>query len=85
MRRKIKNFLAIFIASFASTFVLSFVNYQRYSSSLYKIQTVDFNILAYTLPSKLSYTLIKGDLNELQRTLNSNYGFFAWLVGRGGR
>ena len=80
MRRKFKNALAIFLASFTSTFVLFFVNYQKYSSSLYKIQTVDFNILAHTLPTKLSYTLIKDNLNELQRTLNSNYGFFGLVV-----
>ena len=45
-----------------------------------RVQTVDFNILAHTLPTKLSYTLINQDLVELQRTINSNYGLFGIVV-----
>ncbi|MBD2730259.1 HAMP domain-containing histidine kinase [Nostoc sp. FACHB-892] len=47
---------------------------------MFAVQTVDFNILSYTLPMKVSYTLIKGDLEELQRTLDSNYGLFGLVI-----
>ncbi|MGK7894998.1 MAG: hypothetical protein AB4372_15605 [Xenococcus sp. (in: cyanobacteria)] len=45
-----------------------------------RVQTVDFNILAHTLPTKLSYSLISEDIAELQRTIDSNYGLFGIVV-----
>ncbi|MEG4875008.1 type II toxin-antitoxin system HicA family toxin [Microcoleus sp. CZ3-B4] len=44
------------------------------------MQTVDFNMLSHTLPVKLSYTLLQGNIGELQRTLDSNYGLFGLIV-----
>jgi len=70
----------IFLASIGATFSLNYANYQRYNSSIFSTQTVDFNILAHTLPTKLSYALIKGDLEELQKTLDSNYGLFGLVI-----
>ncbi|MDJ0900382.1 MAG: hypothetical protein QNJ55_16380 [Xenococcus sp. MO_188.B8] len=68
--------IAIILASYAC-----YRSYQSYwNQTIRKVQTIDFNILAHTLPTKLSYVLINNDLEELQRTLNSNYGYFGLVV-----
>jgi hypothetical protein len=58
--------------------------YDRYKNywekTIYRVQTVDFNMLSHTLPTKLSYTIVKNQPQELQRTLNSNYGLFGLVV-----
>jgi len=77
---KLGRVVLIFLASVGATFSLNYANYKRYNSSIFTTQTVDFNILAHTLPTKLSYALIKGDLEELQKTLNSNYGLFGLVI-----
>lgn len=48
--------------------------------TIFRVQTVDFNMLSHTLPVKLSYTLLEGNIGELQRTLDSNYGLFGLIV-----
>ncbi len=48
--------------------------------TIFRVQTVDFNMLSHTLPGKLSYTLLEGNIGELQRTLDSNYGLFGLIV-----
>ncbi|MEZ2248118.1 type II toxin-antitoxin system HicA family toxin [Microcoleus sp.] len=59
-------------------------NWGHYNSywhgTIFRVQTVDFNILSHTLPGKLSYTLLQGNTGELQRTLDSNYGLFGLIV-----
>jgi len=59
-------------------------NWENYNSywhgTIFRVQTVDFNMLSHTLPGKLSYTLLQGNIGELQRTLDSNYGFFGLIV-----
>ena len=68
--------IAVILASYAC-----YRSYQSYwNQTIKRVQTVDFNILAHTLPTKLSYVLINNDLEELQRTLNSNYGYFGLVV-----
>lgn len=58
--------------------------FQRYKTywnqTIYRVQTVDFNILAHTLPTKLSYALVQNQPKELQRTLDSNYSLFGLVV-----
>lgn len=58
--------------------------YDRYNSywnkTIFRVQTVDFNILSHTLPTKLSYSIIQNQPEELQRTLNSNYNLFGLVV-----
>lgn len=49
-------------------------------STIYRVQTVDINILAHTLPTKLSALMLSGYNKELQRTLNSTYGLFGLVV-----
>jgi hypothetical protein len=59
-------------------------NWEHYNNywhgTIFRVQTVDFNILSHTLPVKLSYTLLQGNIGELQRTLDSNYGLFGLIV-----
>jgi uncharacterized protein YozE (UPF0346 family) len=77
---KLGRIVVIFLASIGTTSSLNYANYQRYNSSIFATQTVDFNILAHTLPTKLSYAFTKGDFEELQKTLNSNYGLFGLVI-----
>ena len=61
--------------------VASWYNYRSYwHGTIRRVQTVDFNILSHVLPTKLSYALINRDLKELQRTLDSSYGYFGMVV-----
>ncbi len=61
--------------------VKNWENYKNYwYGTIFAVQTVDFNMLSHTLPVKLSYTLLQGNIEELQRTLDSNYGFFGLIV-----
>jgi hypothetical protein len=64
----------------AST-LINQVNHKGYwNSTIYRVQTVDFNILSHTLPTKLSHALMAGAEGEIQRTLDSNYGHFGLVV-----
>lgn len=60
--------------------VPNYGNQKSYNSTIASVQTVDFNILSHTLPTKLSYALIRGEADELQRTVDSNYGLFGLVV-----
>ncbi len=61
--------------------VSNWIDYRSYwNGTIYSTQTVDFNILSHILPTKLSYVLQKGDVAELQKTIDSNYGFFGLVV-----
>lgn len=59
-------------------------NWENYNSywhgTIFRVQTIDFNMLSHTLPGKLSYTLLQGNIGELHRTLDSNYGLFGLIV-----
>ncbi|WP_187293822.1 sensor histidine kinase [Gloeobacter kilaueensis] len=67
-----------------ATLIIFFLTYSSYlnywNKTIYRIQTVDFNILANLLPTKLSIILAKGDRQQIQSTLNSNYGLFGVIV-----
>jgi hypothetical protein len=59
--------------------------YNYFAGTLYRTQTVDFNILSNLLPQRLSTYLSKvplsiADINGLQQTLDSNYGLFGIVV-----
>lgn len=77
------------LARLATTGIISFgiggaVIFDRYNSywnqTIFRVQTVDFNILSHTLPTKLSYAIIKNKPEEVQRTLDSNYSLFGLIV-----
>lgn len=72
----VRLFVSIILAM-AIALVLSYSNYLEYwTKTIYRVQTVDFNMLSHTLPIKLSLELQAGNIEELQRTLDSNYGLF---------
>ncbi|QLE45166.1 hypothetical protein FD723_33110 (plasmid) [Nostoc sp. C052] len=77
------------LARLATTGIISFgvggaVTFDRYNNywnqTIFRVQTVDFNILSHTLPTKLSYAIIKNKPEEVQRTLDSNYSLFGLIV-----
>lgn len=73
--------IVISTVSFCVTTVPNFLNHNKYwSGTIFSVQTVDFNILSHTMPTKLSALLIKGEKQEIQRTINSNYGLFGVVV-----
>ena len=73
----------IFIGSTAFG-IASYANFNHHESywngTIERVQTVDFNMLSHMLPSKLSQALIAEDEQEIQRTLDSNYGLFGLVV-----
>ncbi len=59
---------------------INYSNYRSYYDTIYKVQTIDFNMLANSLPTKLSLALINKNKNEIQHTIDSNYGYFGIVV-----
>lgn len=73
--------LIIGASSFGLATAASWQNHRGYwHGTIVRVQTTDFNILSHMLPTKLSYALEQGDVGELQRTLDSNYGLFGMVV-----
>lgn len=67
--------------SFSGATIANYINHTSYwKKTIPRVQTVDFNILSHMLPTKLSYALLQGNEEELQKTLNSNYGFSGLIV-----
>lgn len=48
--------------------------------TIYRVQTVDFNILHHALPSTLSQLVMSGASKEIQEVLDSTYGIFGIVV-----
>jgi mRNA-degrading endonuclease RelE of RelBE toxin-antitoxin system len=58
-----------------------YANYLGYwTFTIYRTQTVDFNILANLLPGTASRQLLSNDVKSLQKTLDSNYGLFGIII-----
>ncbi|MBE9110297.1 NERD domain-containing protein [Nodosilinea sp. LEGE 07298] len=75
------RFVYISVIAIGASIGLNYGNHRGYwYGTIYRVQTVDFNILSHTLPTKLSYALNQGDEEEIQRTLNSNFGLFGLVV-----
>ena len=56
-------------------------HYQSYwNGTIYRVQTVDFNILHHTLPSTLSQLILAGQDEEVQRVLNASFGIFGIVI-----
>ncbi len=69
---------AIFIVA---SIMLNYLNYQAYwNQTLYSVQTIDFNMLMHSLPTKLSIALKNGDTEEIQRTIDSNLNKFGLVL-----
>ncbi|MCS7030554.1 MAG: hypothetical protein NZL92_03340 [Gloeomargarita sp. SKYG116] len=71
--------VTVAVAGGGSYFMYRLHDY-HWNELMFQVQTVDFNILSHTLPTKLSLDLLRGDLAELQRTLDSGYGYFGLVV-----
>ena len=59
---------------------VAFNHHTYWNKTIFRVQTVDFNLLSHTLPTKLSYALGQNQLDEVQRTLDSNYTLFGLVV-----
>lgn len=78
---RVMRFAAIFSTAFGISIIINQANHRGYwNGTIYRVQTVDFNILSHTLPTKLSYALVEDEISEIQRTLDSNYGLFGMVV-----
>ena len=55
-------------------------HYNYWDQTIFAVQTIDFKILANTLPTKLSALIVQNDAEEIQRTLQSNTGRFGIVV-----
>jgi len=51
-----------------------------WKTTIFQVQTVDFNILAHTLPTTLSLALLRKDWATIQKILDSNYSLFGLVV-----
>ncbi len=75
------RFVTTLVSSAVITTGVIYTNYYNYwKGTIYRVQTVDFNILANLLPSKLSIQLAKGDTKGIQQTIDSNYGLFGIVI-----
>ncbi|UZQ53825.1 hypothetical protein OOK60_15205 [Trichothermofontia sichuanensis B231] len=73
--------LATGSVSLACATVLNWVNYRGYwHGTVLRAETVNFNILAHTLPNRLSEALIRQDFADIDRVINSHYGLFSIVV-----
>jgi|GEM_PF-4986861 len=73
--------LVISSVSLACATVLNWVNYRAYwHVTVLRAETVNFNILAHTLPHLLSGALIRQDFADIDRVINSHYGLFGIVV-----
>jgi hypothetical protein len=76
----IRGFAALMLSAGTGLGVI-YVNYHSYwKVTIYRTQTVDFNILANLLPAKVSTHLLKNDKKGLQEALDTNYGLFGIFV-----
>ena len=77
----LSRFLFMSSVVFGLSTVASWNEWNQYwNGTIRRVQTVDFNILSHTLPAKLSSVLASKNYQELQRTLDSNYGLFGIIV-----
>ena len=70
-------FVAIMALALNGALFLSkriFDNY--YGSTIYNVQTIDFNVASSTFPAALSGMLLVRDIEGIQRVANSTYGKF---------
>lgn len=69
--------LIVLVASWMS---LNYFSYKRYHNTIYKTQTIDFNILHHFAPTKLSLALMEKDVRAINEALLSNFRVFDLVV-----
>ncbi len=73
--------LAIFAGALLFWVFLCKVNYDSYwDGTIFKVQTVDFNMLHHTLPVTLSELVVAGRDDLIQSVLDSTYGIFGLVI-----
>jgi len=71
----------VFALGLVVWFVLCQAHYVSYwEGTIYRVQTVDFNLLHHTLPPTLSQLVIAGRDDLIQKVLDSTYGLFGVVV-----
>lgn len=80
-RKKGNRFFLFLFGSLLLGLGLSFYDHHRYWKGTIKaVQTTELNILSHTLPTKLSLLLKNQDSEEINRVLNSVYGFIGLVI-----
>lgn len=59
---------------------LNYFSYNRYHQTIYRTQTIDFNMLHHFAPAKLSMALIANDERAINEALRSNFRVFDLLI-----
>ena len=86
LRRPWLRFLGVSALSLGTTLGVIYASYYSYwKGTIYRTQTVDFNMLSNTLSTKLSILLprsisSKSDRSDIQHAIDSNYGLFGIIV-----
>jgi len=70
--------LALGVAAWLGLCRMHYGNY--WAGTIYKVQTVDFNMLHQMLPPTLSQLIVAGRDDLIQQVLDSNYGIFGLVV-----
>jgi signal transduction histidine kinase len=79
--KQVKRLLICTIGFILAILAINLSNWDSYwNKTIFQVQTVDFNILTHSLPSRLSQLLIKGERRELESVLDSNYGLFGLVL-----
>ncbi|WP_338431961.1 hypothetical protein [Synechococcus elongatus] len=71
---------ALAFAVGTSVFVIYSNHADYWRVTIFRTQSVDFNILAKLLPARLSQDLLSGNIQDLQENLDSNYGLFGMII-----
>jgi hypothetical protein len=71
----------VFLVGLMTWFVLCRAFYHSYwEGTIYRVQTVDFNLLHHILPSTLSQLIVADRDDLIQRVLDANYGIFGLVI-----
>lgn len=80
-RSKRNRFLLFFLGSGLLGLGLSFYDHNRYWKGTIKaVQTTELNILSHNLPTKLSLLVKNQDTEEINKVLDSAYGFIGLVI-----
>jgi hypothetical protein len=71
----------VFLVAFSVWLLLCRAYYQSYwEGTMFRVQTVDFNLLHHTLPTTLSQLIIADRDDSIQNVLDSTYGLFGLVI-----
>jgi hypothetical protein len=74
-------FPTVFLLGLITWFVLCRAFYHSYwEGTIYRVQTVDFNLLHHILPTTLSQLIVAERDDLIQKVLDANYGIFGLVV-----